>query len=181
MGTHRGYLPQSPGEHLPIGEHPVHKECGGHPSHPAPPGAALGAIYWDVKSMARAAHHDDGTTDDFSWSRVDAEAILAGHSGDCWRGTPAAGKRTRLPKGCGRARQPDPEGFNQGLIQRCTGAFANSKEGWPPSPTACTALMSASMASCSSRRGAIEGSSMTVRCSVNTEHRTSGGGGVHNR
>lgn len=44
-------------------------------------------------------------------------------------------------------------------------------------PTACTALMSASTASCPSRRGAIAGSSRTVRCSVNTEHRTSDGRG----
>jgi hypothetical protein len=35
------------------------------------------AIYWDVKSMASAAHHDDGTTEGFSWNRADAEAILA--------------------------------------------------------------------------------------------------------
>ena len=39
------------------------------------------AIYWDVKSMANAAHHDDDTTEDFSWSRADAEAILASTAG----------------------------------------------------------------------------------------------------
>lgn len=39
------------------------------------------AIDWDVKSMASAAHHDDRTTDDFPWSRVDAEAILAATAG----------------------------------------------------------------------------------------------------
>ncbi|MDQ1308036.1 MAG: hypothetical protein QG671_3870 [Actinomycetota bacterium] len=35
------------------------------------------AIYWVVKSMADAAHHDNSTTEGFSWSRADAEAILA--------------------------------------------------------------------------------------------------------
>ena len=39
------------------------------------------AIYWDVKSMASAAHHDDSTTEGFSWSRADAEAILAATAG----------------------------------------------------------------------------------------------------
>ncbi len=34
------------------------------------------AIYWDVKSMANAGHHDDTTTAGFSWNRTDAEAIL---------------------------------------------------------------------------------------------------------
>jgi hypothetical protein len=35
------------------------------------------AIYYDVKSMTSAAHHDDGTTAGFTWTRVDAEALLA--------------------------------------------------------------------------------------------------------
>jgi len=35
------------------------------------------AIYYDVKSMAGAAHHDDGTTEGFIWRRADAEAVLA--------------------------------------------------------------------------------------------------------
>ncbi|GGJ89699.1 hypothetical protein GCM10010123_19380 [Pilimelia anulata] len=39
------------------------------------------AILHDVKSMASAAHHDDSTTEGFSWSRVDAEAILATTAG----------------------------------------------------------------------------------------------------
>ncbi|MEV4201094.1 hypothetical protein [Micromonospora globbae] len=39
------------------------------------------AIYWDVKSMAHAAHHDDSTAEGFSWSRADAEAILAATAG----------------------------------------------------------------------------------------------------
>lgn len=34
-------------------------------------------IYYDVKSMASAAHHDDSTTGGFSWNRADAEALLA--------------------------------------------------------------------------------------------------------
>lgn len=33
------------------------------------------AIYHDTKGMASAAHHDDGTTTDFTWTRADAEAI----------------------------------------------------------------------------------------------------------
>ncbi|MFD6679956.1 hypothetical protein [Micromonospora parva] len=39
------------------------------------------AVYWDVKGMTHAAHHDDGTTESFSWSRADAEAILATTAG----------------------------------------------------------------------------------------------------
>jgi hypothetical protein len=39
------------------------------------------AIFMDVKSMASAAHHDDGTTSGFVWSRADAEAILATTAG----------------------------------------------------------------------------------------------------
>lgn len=39
------------------------------------------AIYYDVKSMASAAHHDDNTTDGFSWNRADAEAVLAATAG----------------------------------------------------------------------------------------------------
>lgn len=39
------------------------------------------AIYYDVKSMASAAHHDDGTTEGFTWRRNDAEAILAATAG----------------------------------------------------------------------------------------------------
>lgn len=38
-------------------------------------------IYHDVKSMASAAHHDDTTTDGFSWTRADAEAVLAATAG----------------------------------------------------------------------------------------------------
>lgn len=32
------------------------------------------AIYYDTKSLASAAHHDDTTTSEFTWNRVDAEA-----------------------------------------------------------------------------------------------------------
>lgn len=39
------------------------------------------AIYWDLKGMAHAAHHDDSTTEGFSWSRADAEGILAATAG----------------------------------------------------------------------------------------------------
>lgn len=39
------------------------------------------AIYYDVKSMASAAHHDDDTTEGFVWSRTDAEAMLAATAG----------------------------------------------------------------------------------------------------
>lgn len=39
------------------------------------------AIYYDIKSMASAAHHDDGTTSDFVWVREDAEAMLAATAG----------------------------------------------------------------------------------------------------
>lgn len=39
------------------------------------------AIYYDTKAMASAAHHDDETTTDFKWTRVDAEAILAATAG----------------------------------------------------------------------------------------------------
>ncbi|MFF0822034.1 hypothetical protein ACFYUR_16825 [Micromonospora haikouensis] len=39
------------------------------------------AIFHDVKSMCSAAHHDDSTTEGFSWSRADAEAILAATAG----------------------------------------------------------------------------------------------------
>lgn len=39
------------------------------------------AIYWDVKGMAHAAHRDDSTTEGFSWSRADAETILAATAG----------------------------------------------------------------------------------------------------
>lgn len=35
------------------------------------------AIYHDVSSMASAAHHDDDATAGFTWTRADAEAILA--------------------------------------------------------------------------------------------------------
>jgi hypothetical protein len=38
-------------------------------------------IYYDVKSMASAAHHDDSTTEGFSWNRADAEAVLAATAG----------------------------------------------------------------------------------------------------
>lgn len=44
-------------------------------------GQRWAAIYWDVKSIANAAHHDDGTTEGFAWSRADAEAILAATAG----------------------------------------------------------------------------------------------------
>jgi hypothetical protein len=39
------------------------------------------AIYYDVKGMASAAHHDDETTDSFTWTRTDAEAILVATAG----------------------------------------------------------------------------------------------------
>lgn len=39
------------------------------------------AIYHDVKSLASAAHHDDETTDGFTWRRADTEAILAATAG----------------------------------------------------------------------------------------------------
>ena len=39
------------------------------------------AIYHDVKSIASAAHHDDDTTEGFTWGRSDAEAILAATAG----------------------------------------------------------------------------------------------------
>jgi hypothetical protein len=39
------------------------------------------AIYYDAKSLASAAHHDDDTTDGFTWKRADAEAILAATAG----------------------------------------------------------------------------------------------------
>jgi hypothetical protein len=39
------------------------------------------AIFYDVKSLANAAHHDDDTTVGFSWTRADAEAILAATAG----------------------------------------------------------------------------------------------------
>lgn len=39
------------------------------------------AVYYDVRSMASAAHHDDDTTDGFTWNRADAEAILAATAG----------------------------------------------------------------------------------------------------
>lgn len=39
------------------------------------------AIYYDVKCMASAAHHDGGTTEDFIWRRADAEAVLAATAG----------------------------------------------------------------------------------------------------
>lgn len=35
------------------------------------------AVFYDVRSVASAAHHDDATTDGFSWTCVDAEAVLA--------------------------------------------------------------------------------------------------------
>lgn len=39
------------------------------------------AIYHDVKRMANAAHHDDETTTGFTWSRADADAVLAATAG----------------------------------------------------------------------------------------------------
>ncbi|PRX47748.1 hypothetical protein B0I33_105330 [Prauserella shujinwangii] len=39
------------------------------------------AIYHSVKGMTNAAHHDDTTTDGFTWRRIDAEAILAATAG----------------------------------------------------------------------------------------------------
>jgi hypothetical protein len=39
------------------------------------------AIFFDVKGMASAAHHDDETTSGFVWGRADAEAILATTAG----------------------------------------------------------------------------------------------------
>lgn len=35
------------------------------------------ATYYDTKSLASAAHHDDEITKEFVWTRADAEAILA--------------------------------------------------------------------------------------------------------
>lgn len=35
------------------------------------------AVFYDVKSLASAAHHDDEITAGFTWTRADAEAILA--------------------------------------------------------------------------------------------------------
>lgn len=39
------------------------------------------AIYYDVKSMTSAAHHDDGTTASFLWTSADAEGVLASTAG----------------------------------------------------------------------------------------------------
>ena len=39
------------------------------------------AVFYDVKSLASAAHHDDGTTRGFVWGRADSEAILATTAG----------------------------------------------------------------------------------------------------
>lgn len=39
------------------------------------------AVYHDVKGMAHAAHHDDETTEGFTWTRADAEAVLAATAG----------------------------------------------------------------------------------------------------
>jgi hypothetical protein len=44
-------------------------------------GQRWAAIFHDVKSMSSAAHHDDSTTEGFSWNRSDAEAILAATAG----------------------------------------------------------------------------------------------------
>ena len=44
-------------------------------------GQRWAAIYYDVKSMASSAHHDDQTTDGFVWNRSDAEALLAATAG----------------------------------------------------------------------------------------------------
>ncbi|MFI5950396.1 hypothetical protein ACIA8B_22800 [Micromonospora chalcea] len=51
------------------------------PADQRTPDQRWAAIYWDIKSMANAAHHDDGTTAGFAWSRADAEAILATTAG----------------------------------------------------------------------------------------------------
>ena len=39
------------------------------------------AIYYSVKSLAHAAHHDDQRTAGFTWTRADAEAVLAATAG----------------------------------------------------------------------------------------------------
>ncbi|MBI1379234.1 MAG: hypothetical protein GC157_17410 [Frankiales bacterium] len=39
------------------------------------------AIYYDVKGLASAAHHDDSTTDGFGWDAGDANAVLAATAG----------------------------------------------------------------------------------------------------
>ena len=57
------------------------------------------AIYWDVRSLANAAHHDDSTTEGFSWTRLDAEAILAATAALLARytqSTPQAAERARV-------------------------------------------------------------------------------------
>jgi hypothetical protein len=51
------------------------------------------AIYHDVKSMASAAHHDDGATVGFTWARADAEAVLAMTAGLLLWLEPVAGGR----------------------------------------------------------------------------------------
>jgi hypothetical protein len=47
------------------------------------------AIYHAVKSMTHAAHHDDTNTSQFTWTRADAEAILAMTAGLLTRYTDA--------------------------------------------------------------------------------------------
>jgi hypothetical protein len=57
----------------------------------------LAAIYYDLKSMVSAAHHDDDTTDGFTWNqaagftwnRAAADAILAATAGLLTRYTAA--------------------------------------------------------------------------------------------
>ena len=57
------------------------QERGGHPAAQRTQDHRWAAIYWDIKRMADAAHHDDRTTEGYSWSRADAEAILAATAG----------------------------------------------------------------------------------------------------
>lgn len=39
------------------------------------------ALHYDLPSLSSAAHHDDEVTKGFTWTRVDAEAVLAATAG----------------------------------------------------------------------------------------------------
>lgn len=71
------HLPQGAGEHLPAGNHPAYQDRESTPADQWNQALRWAAIYRDFKSMANAAHHDDETTEGFTWSRADAEAVLA--------------------------------------------------------------------------------------------------------
>lgn len=60
---------------------PSAKSVGGTPVERRTQNQRWAAIYWEVKAMASAAHHDDDTTEGFSWGRADAEAVLAATAG----------------------------------------------------------------------------------------------------